>query len=316
MSFVVGVGLLALATALACALPGVFLVLRRSAMLVDAVAHAVLPGIVLGYAISRDLGSPLLIVGAAAMGMTVVIGSQLLARSGLLAGDAPQGLIFPVLFSIGVLMISLDFADVHLDTHVVLVGDLNLAAIRTLELGGLSLGPGYLYVMLAVLAANAALVVGGYHRLTVATFDPGFARSIGIRVAAIDLLLMISVCLTITAAFNAVGAILVLALMIAPAATAYLLTDRLPAMIVATLVVAAAGALLGFGAAYALDAPTSAAMSLCYGVLFVAAVAAVRLRRRWIRRRGQRTETQMASVAERPSETGAPPSTLTSIEPE
>src|SRR5690606_5055908 len=111
----------------------------------------------------------------------VVLGSEYLSRTGLLAGDAPQGLIFPALFSIGVILITLNFANVHLDTHAVLVGDLNLASFHQLNIAGVEVGPSYLYLMLAVLLVNAAFLTIFYHQLKVTTFDREFATSIGIR---------------------------------------------------------------------------------------------------------------------------------------
>lgn len=269
MSFVIGAMLLAVVTALACALPGVFVILRGSSMLVDAMSHAVLPGIVVGYFFTHNLDSPLLIVGSALSGLVVVLGSEWLSRTGLLTGDAPQGLIFPALFSAGVILVTLNFANVHLDTHAVLVGDLNLAAFQHLTVGGVSIGPTYLYVMLGVLVINAAFLALFYPKLKVTTFDAQFARSIGIRSGLLNTAFMFLVAITVTAAFYAAGAILVIALMIVPPATAYLLSTRLPAMIVLTLLVAGGGAVAGFWAAYALDAPTSAGMAVFSGLVFV-----------------------------------------------
>src|SRR5690625_8013554 len=94
-------------------------------MLVDAISHAVLPGIVVGYFITRDLESPLLILGAALAGLVVVLGSEWLTRTGLLTGDAPQGLVFPALFSGGVILVSVNFPTVPLAPHPVLAGALN-----------------------------------------------------------------------------------------------------------------------------------------------------------------------------------------------
>lgn len=285
MSYLLGISLLAVVTALACALPGTFVVLRRDSMLVDAISHAVLPGIVVGYLLTRDLESPLLIIGAALAGLVVVLGSEWLSRTGLLAGDAPQGLIFPALFSIGVILVSLRVANVHLDIHAVLVGDLNLAAFEELRVGGVVLGPRYLFVMLAVLALNAAFLALCYPRLVITTFDAPYARSLGIRSGWLNSAFMFLVSLTVTAAFNAAGAILVIALMIVPPATAHLLSTRLPVMIGLTLALAAGGAVAGFWLANLLDAATSAGMAVFYGALFLAALAATRLRQRVLRRR-------------------------------
>ncbi|GAA1698249.1 metal ABC transporter permease [Dietzia cercidiphylli] len=284
MSFVVGTALLAVVTALACALPGTFVVLRKNSMLVDAISHAVLPGIVIGYFFTRNLDSPLLIVGAALTGLIVVLGSEWLSRTGLLAGDAPQGLIFPALFSAGVILVSVNFANIHLDTHAVLVGDLNLAAWDQFTIGGTSIGPVYLYVMLGVLALNIVFLGAFYSGLKVTTFDAQFATSIGVRAGLLNTAFMFLVSLTVTAAFNAAGAILVVALMIVPPATAYLLSRSLPVMVGLTAGIAAAGALAGFWIAYALDAATSAGMAVFYGILFVLVLTATRIGHRYRRR--------------------------------
>ncbi|MDJ1370239.1 metal ABC transporter permease [Gulosibacter molinativorax] len=280
MSFVLGTTLLAVVTALACALPGVFVVLRKNSMLVDAISHAVLPGIVVGYFFAHNLDSPLLILGAALAGLIVVLGSEWLSRTGLLTGDASQGLIFPALFSGGVILVTLNFANVHLDTHAVLVGDLNLAAWQQLIIGGASWGPVYLYVMLAVLLVNLAFLGLFYAKLKVTTFDAQFATSLGIRSGLLNTAFMFLVSVTVTAAFNAAGAILVIALVVVPAATAYLLSTRLSVMIALTTGIAVAGALAGFWLAYVLDAATSAGMSVFYGLVFGVVLVATRLRQR------------------------------------
>lgn len=287
MSFVVGTALLAVVTAVACALPGVFVVLRKGSMLVDAIAHAVFPGIVVGYALTQNFDSPVLILGSALAGLIVVAGAEALNRTGLLSGDSPQGLIFPALFSIGVIMVTTQFANIHLDTHMVLAGDLNLAAYEQLEIGGVAVGPQYLYVMIGMLVVNAVFLTTFYHHLKVTTFDPQFASSIGIRSNVINMAFMFLVSVTVTAAFNAAGAILVIALMITPPATAYLLSNNLPTMIGITVVVAIVGALVGFGSAYVLNAATSAAMSVLYGIFFVLAIGLERFRRRRRQRASQ-----------------------------
>lgn len=269
MSFIVGTLLLAVVTASACAVPGVFVVLRKHSMLIDAIGHAILPGIALGYLFTNNLNSPVVIVCAALAGVLVVLGAQWLGDSGLVIGDAPQGLIFPALFSVGVILITSHFSNVHLDTHAVLVGDLNLAAWHQLSLGGVQIGPVHLYIMLAVLVLNVAVIGLFYPQLLASTFDGQFARSIGVPVGMLSIAFMFLVSLTVTAAFNAVGAILVIALVVIPAAAAKQLATTVPRMMALTVLLAAVGAVAGFGVAYLLDAPTSATMTVIYGLEFL-----------------------------------------------
>lgn len=285
MSFLLGTILLAVVTAVACALPGVFVVLRRNSMLVDAISHAVLPGIVVGYFFTRSFDSPLLIIGAALAGLLVVLGSEWLTRTGLITGDAPQGLIFPALFSVGVILVTTNFANIHLDVHAVLVGDLNLAAFTPVMVNGIAIGPAYLYVMLGVLAVNIAFIACCYPRLKLTTFDPEFAAAIGVPRGRLSIAFMFLVSLTVTAAFNAAGAILVVALVVIPAATAYLLSTRLSAMLWLTVVFAGGGALAGFWIAYITNAATSAGMAVLYGLLFAIVFAGTRIARGAQRRR-------------------------------
>ena len=270
MSFIVGTSLLAVVTALACALPGAFVVLRRNSMLVEGIAHAVLPGIVVGYAFTLDLNSPWLILGAALAGLIVVLCNEWLIQTGLLTGDAPQGLVFPALFAGGVILVTIDFAHVHLHTHVVLIGDLNLAAFQQLIVNGVSIGPRYLYVMLAVLIVNVAFIAILYPKLKLTTFDNEFAKVLGMRTALLNTAFMFLVSVTVVAAFHAAGALLVISLIVAPAATAHLISQRLSIMLLLTAFFAVVGALSGFWIAYVLNAATSAGMALFYGAMFVA----------------------------------------------
>ena len=283
MSFIVGTSLLAVVTSLACALPGVFVVLRRHSMLVEGIAHAVLPGIVVGYAFTHDLDSPWLILGAALAGLLVVLSNEWLIRTGLITGDAPQGLVFPALFAAGIIFVTLDFAHVHLHTHVVLVGDLNLAAFHQLSVNGVSIGPQYLYVMLAVLLVNIAFIALFYPKLKMSTFDDQFATVLGLRTRLLYTAFMFLVSVTVVAAFHAAGAILVISLLVVPAATANLVSRRLSVMLVLTAVFAVVGAIAGFWIAYVLNAATSASMAVIFGLMFIAvafiASLATRVRR-------------------------------------
>lgn len=289
MTYVQGIALFAVVTAVTCAVPGVFVILRKSSMLVDGISHAILPGIVLGYYFTHDLNSPLLVLGATLAGVVVVLGAEYLSRIGLLAGDAPQGLIFPALFAGGVIMVTLNFANVHLDTHAVLVGDLNLAGAHTWKINGFSIGPSYMYMLLAVWLVNLAFLIIFYPQLKITTFDNDYAQTLGIRTGWLNSAFMFLVSFTVTAAFNAAGAILIIALMIIPAATAYLLTNRLPVLIGLAMLIAAVGAFVGFWISYWVNAATSAGLAVFYGLIFAVAFAVTQVRQKLHHRRSHRS---------------------------
>jgi manganese/zinc/iron transport system permease protein len=238
--------LIAVVVAAACALPGVFLVLRRMSLMSDAISHAILLGIVLAFFITQDLSSPLLIFGAAAIGVLTVTLVELIARTRLVKEDAAIGLVFPVLFSIGVILISKFAGNVHLDTDAVLLGELAFAPFDRFVLFGLDLGPRALYLMGGILLLNLLFIVIFYKELKLATFDAGLAAALGFVPVVIHYVLMGLVSITAVGAFDVVGSILVVALMIAPPATAYLLTDRLSRLIGLSVLIGALSAISGY----------------------------------------------------------------------
>lgn len=277
MSLIASVLFLAVVTGLACSLPGGFLVLRRRSMLVDGVSHAVLPGVVVGFWLTHDFRSPLLIVGAALAGLVVVAGSEYLAHTGLIGGDASQGLVFPALFSLGIILISMKFGHIHLDAHSVLVGELNYVALDQIVVAGVPIGPRYAIVMAVVGLVNLACILACLPALEAATFDPGFATVRGLPVRWLATLIAFLTTVTVTAAFYAVGAVLVISLMIVPAATATLFARSMRELLLLSACFSALGACVGFWAAYVVDAPTSAGMAVGYGLLFAMALGASKL---------------------------------------
>lgn len=284
--------LIAVVVAAACAVPGVFLVLRGMAMMSDAISHSILPGIVIGFFLTGDLNSPLLIVAAAASGLLTVMLVESISRTRLVKEDAAIGLVFPALFSIGVILIARYAGDVHLDVDAVLLGELAFAPFDRMVIAGRDVGPRALFIMGSVLALNVAFVSTFYKELKLSTFDAGLAAALGFAPILLHYVLMGFVSLTAVAAFDAVGSILVVALMIGPAATAHLLTDRLPLMILLSAVIACVSALGGYQIAHALDASIAGSMASAVGIAFVLAllfapargvlaVARLRYRQRW-----------------------------------
>lgn len=267
-SIQVEIQLIAAVTAAACALPGVFLVLRRMAMMSDAISHTVLLGIVLGFFLTGDLASPVLIIGAALTGVLTVSLVEVLNRTRLVKEDTAIGLVFPVLFSIAVILISRYAGDVHLDTDAVLLGELAFAPFDRFTPFGYDLGPVALFLMGSILLVNLAFIFLFYKELKLATFDPGLAAALGFVPGVLHYALMGVVSVTVVGAFEAVGSILVVALMIAPPITAYLLTDNLARMIATSALIGVAGAISGYWLAHLLDASIAGSMAASFGLIF------------------------------------------------
>ena len=291
--------LIAVVVAAACALPGVFLVLRRMAMMSDAISHTVLLGIVLAFFVVSDFGNPLLMIGAAAVGVLTVSLTELLNKTGLVKEDAAIGLVFPALFSIAVILIGVFARNVHLDTHMVFQGDLVFAPFDRWQVLGLDL-PRTLVVMTVILLLNAVLITVFYKELKLATFDAGLAAAMGFSPALIHYGLMTMVSITAVGAFDAVGSILVIALMIAPPAAAYLLTDRLPVMLGLSVLIGAVGSILGYWVAHYFDTTIAGSMVMMIGVLFGLTLlfspqrGLVALARRRIRQKWEFSQTMLA----------------------
>ncbi|GAA4801540.1 metal ABC transporter permease [Corynebacterium canis] len=280
MSFAVSVSILALVVALTCALPGVVLVLRRQAMLSDALSHAVLPGIAIAAMWVSSPRSPWLIVGATIGGVVVIAATEWLRSHGRFTEDSATGLIFPAFFAIGVIIISTRLTTSTISEHTVLVGDLNIAALSHLVIGGIDLGPKDAWIVGSVGLLTAIVIIVAHRPLTISTFDPVFAASIGLKQRLLHYVIMVLVSLTVVVSFNAAGAVLVVALMIVPAATALLVTHSLGELLSLTMLIALASSQIGFWVAYRLDAATSPTMALVYGLIFLGLWGFTRIRAR------------------------------------
>jgi len=266
--------LIATVVAVSCALPGCFLILRRMAMMSDAISHSILVGIAVGFFVIRDLASPFLVLFAALTGVVTVSLVELLTRTKRVREDAAIGLIFPALFSIGVILISRYAGDVHLDVDAVLLGELAFAPFNRLTVLGYDIGPKGLALMAGILLLNLLFILIFYKELKLATFDAGLAGALGFSPAVIHYGLMTIVSITAVGAFDAVGSVLVVALMIAPPATAYLITDRLSTMLALSCLIGAICAVSGYWAAHALDASIAGSMASMTGMFFLAAFLA------------------------------------------
>jgi manganese/zinc/iron transport system permease protein len=257
----------------ASGLLGPFLVLRRMALLSDAVSHAVLPGIVAVWLVAGTRAPLPVVIGAAVFAVICVLGIDALRATGLVASDAAIALVFPALFSLGVLGVTQFAEGVHLDLDSTIYGELAFVPFDTVSLLGVEVVRPAV-VLAVVVALNLALVGLLWKELKATTFDPEFGAVVRLRPRLLSRLLLLAVAVTAVAAFQAVGAILVVTMLIVPAATAFLLTDSLKVMVALAVAVGWVGAVAGHTVALAVDSNIAGAMGLVCAACFVLALLA------------------------------------------
>ncbi len=242
---------------IACAIPGVFLVLRKMSLISDAISHSILPGIVIGFFMTQNLYSPLLILLATLFGIITVALVEFIQKTGLVKKDTAIGLVFPSLFSLGVILIAQYASDTHLDIDAVLTGDASYSVIDRLYLLDYDLGPKSIWVIGTIVLLSLTLLINFFKELKISTFDIGLAASLGFSPVLIHYGLMTISSITIVGAFDIVGSVLVIALMIVPAASAYLLTKDLKLMLVLACFFGVFSALSGYWIAHLMDSSIS-----------------------------------------------------------
>ena len=259
-------------TSLACAVLGVFLVLRRLSMVSDAISHSVLLGIVIGYFVTKDIGSVLLIIGASLFGVLTTVCIELLIKSKRVTEDASVGIIFPLFFSIAVILITRYARNVHLDTEMVLIGEIILAPLHRINFLGLSL-PKALIQMSFVLLINIVFIAVFFRKLKISSFDPVYAGVAGIAGAGLYYVFMALVSFTAVSAFESVGAILTISFFISPAASAYLISKDLKITIFLAAVYAVVNSCIGYFLAVKFNVSMSGMCALVSGLTFMITIA-------------------------------------------
>ena len=257
-----------LTTAVACAVLSPFLVLRKLSMVSDAISHSVLLGIVIAFFIVKDVGSPFLIVGAATFGVITVFAVELLSGTGLVKNDDAVGIVFPMFFALAVVLITKFARNVHLDTDVVLMGEVIIAPLNRIEFMGIDLSKAFVQMGI-LLVVNLLFVIIFFKELKVTTFDRGFAKLAGFSFAALFYALMTLSSLTAVTAFDAVGAILVVSFLITPGAAAYLISKDLKVMIVISMGYAVINSSIGYVLSLLMNVSMSGMTAAAAGVTFL-----------------------------------------------
>jgi manganese/zinc/iron transport system permease protein len=258
-------------TNVACALIGCFLVLRRMSLMGDAIAHAVLPGLVLAFVISGSMSIVPLFIGAALIGLLTTFLTQTLHQYGRVPTDASMGVVFTSLFALGVVLLKRYVSGIHFGVSCIWEGMLSKAALDTFEFAGWQL-PQLLKTILPVVLLNVALIGLLWKELKLSSFDAALATSMGFSATAMHYLVMAMVAVTTVASFEAVGSILVVAMLIVPPATAQLLCDRLGRMVLLACVFAVLSAVLGYWCAVRWNVEPAGAMAVVAGGMYGLAV--------------------------------------------
>lgn len=266
----------AVLTGASCALLGNFLVLRRMSMMGDAISHAVLPGLAAAFLITGSRGSLVMLAGAAVVGVLTALFTQWISHFGKVEESASMGVVFTGLFAVGLILIVRAADAVDLDPGCVLYGAIELTPLDTLRLFGCDV-PRAAAMSGGVLVLDALVILIFYKEFKISSFDPALATALGFDARRLHYLLMVLVAVTTVAAFESVGSILVIAMLIVPAAAAHLLTDRLLPMIGTSLAIVACCALGGHVAALTVprlwgfeDTSTSGSIAVVLGLAFLA----------------------------------------------
>ena len=261
--------------AVACALPGCFLVLRKMSMMGDAISHAVLPGLAVAFLITGTRASVPMFFGAAIAGILTALFTQWISRFGNVDRGAAMGIVFTTLFAIGLILIRQAADHVDLDPSCVLYGAIELTPLDTVAGSGI---PRAALVNGGALLANLLIILVFFKEFRLGAFDAALADTLGFSSQFLHYLLMTMVAVTTVAAFESVGSIIVIAMLIVPPATALLLTRKLSTMLLLASATAALSAVLGHLGAmivpgwFGMDATTTSGMiALAAGILFALA---------------------------------------------
>lgn len=280
MTPTLAIALTAIFTAISCAVLGAFLVLRKMTMVGDAISHAVLPGIAIAYLLSQSRASLPMFLGAALVGVFATVIIEILSKKWKVQSDASIGMTFTTLFALGVVLITFWSDKVDLDQECVLYGEIAFVPFNTWTMAGKSMGPIALWTSGILLVLVLIYTLVGYKGLLMSSFNADYAAVLGIGIGAWNLSLMSMVSLATVVSFESVGAILVVALLVAPAASAYLISSQLKTMIGLSALFGFTGSLGGYFLSAALDTSIAGGIATTLGVQFAVVLAFVQLKKK------------------------------------
>jgi manganese/zinc/iron transport system permease protein len=249
---------------------GNLLLLRKMSMMGDALSHAVLPGIVIAYLISGSRASLPLLLGAIIMGVLTTFLIQFFSSKGKMQGDAAMGTVFTFLFAVGVILVTKFAGEADIDADCVLHGELAFVPLQQSTYLGLS-APNAVWTLAALFTFIQIVFWAGYKGWVLTSFNPEYAKSVGIRTTLWHYALMAATSVATVVSFESVGAILVIAFLVVPAATAYLLTKDLRWMVALIILQGLLSSVGGYFLSDFLEASISGSMAVVSFILFASA---------------------------------------------
>ncbi|MFT3992476.1 MAG: metal ABC transporter permease, partial [Luteolibacter sp.] len=262
-SFTIWIVLMGIFVGSACGLVGNYLLLRRMALVGDAISHSVLPGLVIAFLLFKSTHTLVMFLGALAAGVVTVALIEFIQKRSRVKVDAAICIVFTSLFALGVVitqMLSTNGA-VHIDVECILYGEIAFVPLEPpLQLFGHDLGPASVMRMVGITVVSALAILAFYKELLITSFDAGLSKSMGIRTQVWHYGLMILLSLIVVSAFEAVGAIMVVAMLIVPPMFAAQLSHRLPQRLLLTLLHAVVSAVVGYHLSVWLNCSVAGAM--------------------------------------------------------
>lgn len=268
MTYTAWIILTAALVGLSCGIMGVFLILRKQAMMADAISHTVLLGIVVAFLITGQVSGPYMLIGGIFAGLLTAFLVQWL-HSLDVQHDASMGIVFTTLFAVGVILIATSVGNAHLDVQHALMGEITFIPFHKVTIPFLGEIPEATVLLAVVLLIIVFFITIFYKEWKITSFDPALAASLGLPVLLLHYLFMSLISVTTVASFDAVGAIMVVAMLITPAASAYLWTDKLFRMLLLSGSFGVISAVLGYYVAAWLDTSISGSMAFMTGIIFM-----------------------------------------------
>ncbi|WP_246142888.1 metal ABC transporter permease [Pasteuria penetrans] len=275
-----------------CGLVGCFLLLRKMAMLGDAIGHAILFGIAASFCLAGVRHTPILLIGATLCGWLTGFIVEYLRQTGV-QNDAAISVTFTTLFATGVLLISLFAQSIDLDLDCVLFGEIAYVPLDTWSIGTWEV-PRSFIIMIGILCTNLLFIILCYHPLKVSTFDPLFASALGIPTLLLHHILIGLTSLTTVAAFESVGIVLVISMLILPAATAYMLTQHFSPMLLISMGIGIFSSVVGYWLSLQWGSSIAGTTSFIAGACFLLALC-FSPRYKWLSRIWERGKSSLQS---------------------